>query len=98
MCKKDIKTQQRVLKSVSKTIRVKEAAGNSYRVICVNVQEAPGKQMKDVKNHLEKTSLDFHNMQISDYRYVSKVFENLRQKLRLRSYALDEWGLFMSQQ
>ena len=29
-------------------------------------------------------------MQISDYRYVEKVFENLRQKLRLSFYELDQ--------
>ena len=41
-------------------------------------------------------------MQISDYPYVDKVFENLRKKLRLSSYTLDAktnvliWGLFTS--
>ena len=40
-------------------------------------------------------------MQISDYRYVEKVFENLRQKLRLSSYTFDAktnvliWGFFV---
>ena len=40
-------------------------------------------------------------MQISDYLYVDKVFQNLRQKLCLRSCVLDEktnlliWELFI---
>ena len=58
------------------------------------------KLQRGVENQLERTRLDYHNVQISDYRYVEKVFENLRQKLR--SFSLDAktnvliWGLFMS--
>ena len=58
--------------------------------------------MHGVENQLARTRLDFHNMQISDYRYVDNVYENLRQKLSLISYELNEktnvliWGLFMS--
>ena len=58
--------------------------------MCVNVQETRGNRCKVLKNHLERTRLHFHNLQISDYPYVEKVFENLRQKLRLGSYVLDE--------
>ena len=61
-----------------------------------------GKLQRGVDNPLERTRLDYHNMQISDSRYVEKVFENLRQKFRLCSCTLDAktsvliWGLFMS--
>ena len=54
-----------------------------------------GKLQRCVENQLDRTSLDYHNMQISDYRhvgkvfYVEKVFENLRQTLRPSSYTLD---------
>ena len=55
-------------------------------------------------NQCEKTTLEFHNVQISDHRYLEKVFKNLRQKLNLAEEApvLDLktnvliWGLFMS--
>ena len=49
------------------------------------------------EGELVKRYLGHHNMQISDYRYVDKVFENLRQKLR-NSYGLNgktNWGLFL---
>ena len=61
-----------------------------------------GKLQRGVENQLERTRLDYHNMQISDYRYVEKVFEKLRQRLRLISCTLDAktnvliWGLFVS--
>ena len=48
-----------------------------------------GKLQRGVENHLERTRSDYHNMQISDNRYAEKVFENLRQKLRLCSNTLD---------
>ena len=48
------------------------------------------KQQRGVENQLERTRLHFHNMQISDYGYVDKIFENLRQKLRLDSYEPNE--------
>ena len=51
-----------------KTLRVKEVVANCNVVL---------------KNKLERTRLDNHNMQISDY-----LFVDLRQKLRLSSYAL----------
>ena len=55
-------------------------------------------------NQIERTGLDFHNVQISDHRYLEKVFKNLRQKLNLAEEALVLalktnvliWGLFMS--
>ena len=48
--------------------------------------------------------MEFHNMQISDHRYLEKVFKNLRQKLNLAEEApilglkanVLIWGLFMS--
>ena len=40
-----------------------------------------GRLVRGVEHQLERTSLDFQNMQISDNRYVDKVFENLRQKM-----------------
>ena len=92
----EIKTQQRVLKR-----GVKKASGNSSRVMCVS-SGSRWKQRDCVENQLERTRLDFHNMQISDCRYVEKVLEKLRQKLRLSSCTLDAKtnvlisGLFMS--
>ena len=59
-------------------------------------------QQRGVENQLERTRLDYHMTQISDYRQVERVFENLRQKLRFSSYTLDAktnvliWGFFMS--
>ena len=34
-----------------------------------------------------RTRLEFHNMQVSDYRYLEKVFNNLRQKVELAEEA-----------
>ena len=67
----------------------------------MRVQEAQGNRYGV---SLERTRLDYHNMQISDYRYVGKGFKNLRQKLNLSEDAqvLDLktnvliWGLFVS--
>ena len=55
-------------------------------------------------SQIERTLLEFHKMQISDHRYLEKVFKNLRQKLNLADEApvLDLetnvliWGLFRS--
>ena len=44
-----------------------------------------GKLQRGVENQLERTRLDNHNMRISDYQYVEKILENVRQKLRLSS-------------
>ena len=38
-------------------------------------------------NQIERTRLEFHNMQISDHRYPEQVFKNLRQKLNLAEEA-----------
>ena len=67
---------------------VKEAAENCSEVMCVTVSGSCGKLQRGVENQLEKTRLDYHTLQISDYRYVDKV-ENLRQKLRLCSNTFD---------
>ena len=55
-------------------------------------------------SQLVRTRLDFHNVQISDHRYLAEVFKNLRQKLNLAEAGpvLDLktnvliWGLFLS--
>ena len=62
------------------------------------------KLVRGEDNQIERTRLEFHNMQISDHRYREQVFKNLRQKLNLAEDApvLDLktkvliWGLFMS--
>ena len=96
------KTQQRVLKRGVKTILVKEAAGTTSEVMCVTFEEAAGSTSVVLKINFEISRLDNHNVQISDCRYVDKVFENLRQKLHLRFCILDAktnvlmWGLLMS--
>ena len=35
-------------------------------------------------SQIERTKLEFHNLQICDHRYLEKVFKNLRQKLNSR--------------
>ena len=63
-----------------------------------------GKSVRGIDNKLERTRLEHHNMQISEYRYVERVFKNLRpllnrsqnvQMLDLKTYVLI-WGLFLS--
>ena len=62
------------------------------------------KLVQGVADQLARTRLDFHRMQICDYQYVEKVFENLPQKLNHSRDAqvLNEktnaliWGLFLS--
>ena len=67
----------------------------------MGVQGVSGKPVQGVENQLARTRLDFHNLQISDCRYVDNVFENLPQKLSPSSYVLDEetniliWGFFL---
>ena len=39
-----------------------------------------GKPVQGVVKQFARTRFDVHNVQISDYRYVEKVFENLQQK------------------
>ena len=79
--------------------------GTTWKHVQSDVCERSGsswKHVQGIENQLEKTGLHFHHMQISEYRYVNKVFENFQQKLCLRSNVLDEktnvliWGLFMS--
>ena len=48
-----------------------------------------GKLLRCVENQLHRTRWDYHNMQISVCLYVVKVFENLRQNLRLSSCTFD---------
>ena len=38
-------------------------------------------------NQIERTRFEFHNLQISDHRYLEKVFKNLRPKLNLAEEA-----------
>ena len=58
------------------TSRVKDAARNCSEVVYVTVQEAAGNCSVVLKMKLERARLDYHNMQISDYRYV---LESLRE-------------------
>ena len=48
-----------------------------------------GELQRGVEKQLERTKLGCLNMQLSEYRYVDKIFENLRQKLRLSSETPD---------
>ena len=57
-----------------------------------------------IEIHMQTTRLDHHNLQVTDYGYVEKVFTNLRRKLNrteddemldLKTNVLT-WGLFMS--
>ena len=63
-----------------------------------------GKSVRGIDNKFERTRLEYHNMQISEYRYVERVFKNVRPKLNrsqnvqmleLKTYVLI-WGLFVS--
>ena len=68
--KTKIKTQQHVLKRGMKTVRERSDVFGSSRGYWM--------QQRGVDNQLEKTILDNHNVQISGYRYVKEMFENLR--------------------
>ena len=72
-----------------KTVRVKEAAGNSSEVMRVTVQEAAGNSSEVLKIILKGPGCTTTICQSRICRYVDKVFENLRQKLRLSSCTLD---------
>ena len=63
-----------------------------------------GKSVRGIDNKFERTQLEYHNMQISEYRHVESVFKNVRPKLNrsqsvqmldLKTYVLI-WGLFVS--
>ena len=82
------RNQQRILKRGKKMIRVWGAQGHLCRVVCVSVRGVTWKPVRGAENQLAWTRLEYHNMQISDCRYVNKVFENLRQKSSLRSDVL----------
>ena len=49
--------------------------------VCVCERPSTRKPVRGVENQLARTRLVYHKIQISHYRYVDKVFENLRQKL-----------------
>ena len=64
-----------------------------------------GKPVRGMENQLARSTVDFHNMQISDNQHLEKVFKNFRQKLNLSedSQVLNEkttnvliWGLLSS--
>ena len=88
MCKTESKTQQRILKSVAQSVSGEHM--ESCAEWCVWAFRSSWKQVQDVVNKFERTRLRFHNMQISDYRYVDKMFENFRQTLCLKSNVFDE--------
>ena len=48
-----------------------------------------GNPVRGIDHQLGRARLDDHSMQISDCRYVEKVFKNLRQKLNLSEDAQD---------
>ena len=68
------------------------------------MQRSCGTLQQAIEIQLETTELEHHNLQVTDYEYVEKVFKNLRHKLcrsknnetfDLNTYVL-LWGLFMS--
>ena len=77
----ELKTQQCVLKRGVKTFPVKESCGELQRESCGKLQRGDvcdssgscGNLQRGVENQLDRTRLDHHNMQISDYRHVEKV-------------------------
>ena len=78
------------------------SCGKLQRGVACDSSGSCWKLLRGFENQFERTRLDYHNIQISDYLYVGKVFENLRKKLRLSSCTLDVktnvliWGLYMS--
>ena len=69
-----------------------------------SVQRSCGKLQQAFEIQLETTELEHHNLQVTDYEYVEKVFKNLRHKLcrskNNETFDLNTnvllWGLFMS--
>ena len=63
-----------------------------------------GTPVRGIENQLARTKLDFHNMQISIYQFVEKVFDNLQHRLNLSEDAeiltektnVSIWGSFVS--
>ena len=80
------------------------AAGD---LACNKLEMTPGsypKLQRKIEIQLQTTRLDHHNLQVTYYGYVEKVFTNLRRKLNrteddemfdLKTNVLT-WGLFMS--
>ena len=80
------------------------APGNWSGEMNLQAQPAPGNWSEGEDIQFGRSKLHFHNMQISDHRFLEKVFKNLRQKLHLAEEApiLDLktrvliWGLLVS--
>ena len=71
VCRAEIKTQQRILKS-----GINPCPGSTWKHEQSDVCErfrSSWKQVQGTENHLERIWLHFHNMQISDYLHVDKV-------------------------
>ena len=65
------------------------------------------KQMRGADTQLNRSRMEFHNMQISSHQYLGKVFQNLRNRFEITenspTFGIDAlktkvlmWGLFMS--
>ena len=65
--------------------RVEGAAGNcrqdTVRGNMAKGSRSCGKLQRKIEIQLQTTRLDHHNLQVTDYGYVEKVFTNLRRKL-----------------
>ena len=59
----------------------------------INQRSGTVKLVRESQNQLKEVKLDRHNLQVSDNRYIEKVFTNVRQKLdRLGGdEMLDQW-------
>ena len=91
MCKKEIKNPATCSQERKGD---NPCQGSRWKQQQSDVRERSGSRWKEqqgIENLRsdERARLHFHNMQISDKLYVEKVFDNLRQKLRLSSYTLD---------
>ena len=73
------------------------------KATCLRVQVIAVKLQRKIEIQLQTTRMDHHNLQVTDYGYVEKVFTNLRRKLNrteedeifdLKTNVLI-WGLFM---
>ena len=68
------------------------------------IKGVAGKMQQAIEIQIETTGLEYHNLQVTDYEYVEKVFKNLRYRLnRSENFEMFDsktnvliWGLFMS--
>ena len=79
--------RQHILKSRDKMTLYLRAPSNWCGVVNLQALRAPGNWSEVMTFTSEAQGLEFHNVEISDHRYLERVFKNLRQKLDLAKEA-----------